>query len=149
VILHRKFPLDLSFDDDGIGVRPWLAEPVSIAWHEVEFVCPVPTLERRPEGWRERRSAGFEFRSTLASSGMLALYVVVRDRRPVIARATGRTRRWARVWLRPMSDARDAPRPDQSLLRLELFVKKLGGSLDSLFDLLAAKARFDLVCFDF
>jgi hypothetical protein len=145
-VVHAKFPVYLRFDDDGIGISFWPGVPVSIAWQEVEFVCPVPWIERGPEGWRQTQYPGFERYSTpIERSGRLALCVVVRDRRPVIERAKGRTRRWVRASLRAMLNAADELQPDQSLLELELSLKKLGGTIQPLFELLAAKSRFDRV----
>ncbi len=149
-VIHGDALLRLRFDDEGLVVRPWLFSPLEIGWREVEFVCPVPTLQRGPDGWQQKplRYLSKGFRSTLESSGRLVLYVVVRDRRPILARTAGpASRAWATHRLRPMLDASDQRKKDQSLLRLDLFVQQLGGSLNPLFDLLAAHCRFDLVAF--
>jgi len=148
-IVHRFVGWSVTFDDEGLSLRPWLGSSVLITWDEVKFVCPVPTLERGPDGWREKKNTLLraDFRSTLESHGLLVLYVVVKDQRPVIERASGWTRFWLRSHLRPMLDSENRFQPDESLLSLELHVARLGVPWGQLLDLVSRHARFDLVVF--
>lgn len=151
-IVHRGVPLRIAFDARGVTLRPLLAQAVFITWPEVEFVCLTPAMERQPEGWREKtysvRPKGL--RSTLETSGHLRVELVVKDRRPLVARTEGTwTRRWLSSHLRPMTDARDSPKVDQSLMGLDVYRHRLDAPLDELLDLLARHCRFDLVIHDF
>jgi hypothetical protein len=47
--------------------------------------------------------------------------------------------------LQPMLDAEDRPKPDQALLKIEVYRRRLDRSIDDLLDLLAKHCRFDLV----
>ncbi|WP_375760807.1 hypothetical protein [Corallococcus exercitus] len=151
-LTHWSLPLRVSFDEQGVTLRPLLAKPVFIAWPEVEFVCLTPTMERLPEGWREKTYTFLPkgFRSTLQTSGHLSVELVVKDRRPLLARTRGA---WTRLWLtgrlRPMLDAMDAWKVDQSLVSLDVYRHRLNAPLDELLDLLARHCRFDLVVHDF
>ncbi len=147
-VTHARGLLRLRFDEAGLVVRPWPARPLRIGWDEIAFVCPVPWLEQTASGWQEKRFsfAPPSFRSTLERSGRFVLYFVVRDRRPIVSRAEGWwTRFWAISLLNPMVDAADREQADQSLLGFELDVRRLGGSLDPLLDLLHRHSRFDVV----
>jgi len=146
---HSRGPLKVSFDSDQLSIRLWPGGAISIPWSEVEFVCPTPTLVRSKDGWtRESHGLAIEstFKSTLETHGLLVLEVVLRDRRPVLARTTGRAGFWVRQHIRPLLDASDRPQPDQSLISFGLYRRSLSGSLDELLDLLLATSRFDLVC---
>jgi hypothetical protein len=148
-VSHAHGLLRLRFDEAGLVVRPWPARPLRIGWDEIDFVCPVPWIERTASGWQEKRYPfAPKFRSTLQRSGRFVLYFVVRDRRPILKRAEGWwTRQWATLLLAPMVDASERRQEDRSLLALELDVRRLGGSLDPLLDLLNRHSRFDLVVF--
>ncbi len=152
VIVHHGLPLRADFDVRGVTLRPLLAKAVFIAWPEVEFVCLTPAMERQPEGWREKTYTFLPmgFRSTLETSGHLYVELVVKDRRPLLARTEGAwTRWWLAGHLRPMADATDAPKEDQSLVGLDVYRHRLDAPLDELLDLLARHCRFDLVVHDF
>ena len=150
-VSHARGLLRLRFDEAGLFVAAWPARPLRISWDEIAFVCPVPWLERTASGWQEKRySFAPKFRSTLQRSGRFVLYFVVRDRRPILSRAAADgwwTRFWAKSLLKPMLDAGDRRQEDQSLLGFELDVRRLGGSLDPLLDLVNRRSRFDLVVF--
>lgn len=147
-ITHRTFSLRILFGAAGLTLEPLLARGIHLEWSEIAFVCETPSMTREAAGWREKPN---EFRlpgerSPLANHGMLELGVVVRDRRPVIARVvSGWNRLWVASMLKPMLDASDRQCPDQSLLRLEIYRTRLDAPLDDLLDLLAAHCRFDLV----
>ncbi|NPC73749.1 hypothetical protein HPP05_28735 [Corallococcus exiguus] len=152
VIVHRGLPLRVDFDARGVTFWPLLAKPVFIAWPEMDFVCLTPAMERQPEGWREKTYTFLPkgFRSTLETSGHLYVELVVKDRRPLLARTEGAwTRRWLASRLRPMGDAMDALKVDQSLVGLDVYRHRLNAPLDELLDLLARQCRFDLVVHDF
>jgi hypothetical protein len=149
-ILHRTLFSRTSFGDEGVAVVPGLEEGLRLGWGEIEFVCITPTMERGEQGWQEKYNsllpAGFA--STFATRGELELCFVVRDRRPVVARAKGfwnRTR--VRGALKPMVDAHDRRKPDQSLLLMRIRKSHLNHSVDDLLDLLSRHCRFDLVVF--
>ena len=151
-IVHRGLPLSVGFDEQGVTLRPLLAKPVFIAWPEMDFVCLTPTMERHPEGWREKTYSFLPkgFRSTLQTSGHLYVDLVVKDRRPLLARTEGAwTRWWLASRLRPMADAMDSLKVDQSLVGLDVYKHRLNAPLDELLDLLARHCRFDLVVHDF
>ncbi|RKG91307.1 hypothetical protein [Corallococcus terminator] len=149
-LTHRSLPLDVDFDEEGVVLRPWFLQPIPIAWKELEFICLTPTMERYPDGWREKTYAVSYlpkgFRSTFATAGHLWVELVVRDRRPLLARTEGRwTRAWLTTRLHPMLDASDQRKPDQSLLGLDFYKHRLNAPLDDLLDLMARHCRFDLV----
>jgi hypothetical protein len=148
-IVHRFVGWFVTFDDEGLSLRPRLGSSVLITWDDVKFVCPVPTVERCPEGWREKKNTLLrgDFCSTLQTHGLLVLYVVVKDRRPIIGRTSGWTRFWLRSRLRPMQDRDDRFMADESLVDLELDVTRLGVPWGQLLDLVSRHARFDLVVF--
>jgi len=82
------------------------------------------------------------------TSGQFDLEIVVRDRRPILARTEGRlTRLWLATRLRPMLDEHDRRQPDESLLDLTLRRDRLQGTVDELLDFVAARSRVDLVAF--
>lgn len=148
-IIHRFIGWTVTFDDDGLSLQPWLGSSIRLTWNEVKFVCPVPTLEHGPDGWQEKKNTLLrsDFRSTLQAHGLLVLYVVVKDRRPIIERTSGWTRFWLRSRLRPMQDSEDRLKPDESLLSLELHVDRRGVPWGQLLDLVSDHARFGLVVF--
>lgn len=148
-ISHTRGRLRVSFDSEKLSIRPWPGDAISIPWSEVEFVCPTPTMVRTEDGWQQRTyglAIESTFKTTLETHGHLWLEIVLRDRRPLLARTTG----WAGFWLRrhvsPLLDASERPQPDQSVISLDLYRRSLRGSLDELMDLLSASSRFDLVC---
>jgi hypothetical protein len=148
-ISHTLGVLRVSFDSDELAIRRWPGDPVSISWSEVEFVCPTPTMVRTKDGWTQRTyglAIESTFKTTLETHGHLWLEVVLRDRRPLLARATGWTGFWLRRHVSPLLGASDRPRPDQSVISLDLYRRRLSGSLDELLHLLSAVSRFDLVC---
>lgn len=152
-ITHRAPRLRAVFDERGLAVVPLLSAGVRLDWEEIDFVCVTPAMERDETGrWREKRYEFLErrFETTFARYGQLELAFVVKDRRPVLARTSGWwNRSWVGTSLRPMRDARDQLRLDQSLLSVTVKARRLDDTVDALLDLLAKKCRFDLVVFDF
>lgn len=147
-ITQRGLSRRVVFDDEGLTIIPVLWKGFRLAWTEVEFVCVTPAMVRDVQGWREKPNdlLGPGFRSTFAASGLLVLGFVVRDRRVVLARAGGWWNRSSvAAALQPMLDAEDRPKPDQALLKIEVYRRRLDRSIDDLLDLLAKHCRFDLV----
>jgi hypothetical protein len=148
-IVHRQLMRRLVFHaEDGVEVSIRPGTRIHLAWDEIEFVCVTPAMVRGKEGWGEKPNSllAGDFRSTLRTRGLLELKVVVRDRRPVIARARSWWDRAGVVTaLCPMLDANHRYLPDQAVLTLEIRRARLDHSLDDLLDLLAARCRFDLV----
>src|SRR5512133_794917 len=145
-LLYSSLAPEASFDDDGIALATLWSSPIRIGWNEIAFVCVTPAMRRGPDGWEEQPIPLPHGPSMLETSGIFELAIVVRDRRPILARVEGRlTRLWLAARLVRMFDARDRPKPDQSLLRLTLRRDRLRGTLDELLDLVAARPRFDLV----
>lgn len=150
-VVYKSTFLTVRFDEQGLELTPWRARPLRIDWHEVDFVYPLPMLERGSDGWREQANpfSPKGFRSMLKSTGRLKLYVIVNDRRPIIARTTDRlTHNYISRQLRPMADADGRLLEDQSDLCLDLRLKRLGGSITPLMDLVTKHSRIGLLLLD-
>lgn len=146
-IVDRRLTARIAFGDAGVTITNPFVGRLHLSWPELEYVCVTPTMERGPDGWRERRFGGSaRLRSTFATSGTLHLWFVVRDRRPVIARSEGAWRRtWVRGLLVRMCGADERVNGDQALLKIEVRASRLDHPVDDLLDLLAERCRFDLV----
>jgi hypothetical protein len=92
--------------------------------------------------WNHSGQSGVD----LERQGFLELSFVVKDRRTHLATRRGwwQRTRWA-ARLKRMLDAEDRWLPDQSLLRIDVYTKRLDASRDELMDLLATHCRLDLV----
>jgi hypothetical protein len=140
--------LSVCFDHTGVAMRVWLGGLTRIDWGEVEFISTTPQMTRGPEHWRQKENplARPPLNAFLENMGFMELDIVIRDRRPIVTRTQGWwTRSVIAGRLRPMLDASDRRRPDQSLLRLRAGISALGGTPTPLLDLLAKHCRFDLV----
>jgi hypothetical protein len=147
-LVYASLAPDVSFDDDGIELAPLWSKPIRIGWNEIEFVCVVPEMTHGPHGWQVAPNPYRSGPSMFETSGQFDLEIVVRDRRPILARTEGRlTRLWLATRLRPMLDEHDRRQPDESLLDLTLRRDRLQGTVDELLDFVAARSRVDLVAF--
>jgi hypothetical protein len=147
-IVQRSLWERIAFDDAGLAVVPLVSKGLRLQWPAIDFVCVTPAMIRDAQGWHEKSNSLLSptFKSTLASSGLLQLSFVIRDRRPILARTSGFwNRSWTAAAQRPMLDAENRFDAAQSLLRLEVREERLDHPIGDLLDLLAKHCRFDLV----
>jgi hypothetical protein len=147
---HKTWLLDIDFDHQGLILWPRFTPSTRITWSEIEYVCPIPTMHKVGQEWREKPNHYLDesFRSTWQTSRLLHVCVVIRDRRPLLESSPGWwTRSWLSGMLKPMLDAEENRCPDQSLLELQLWQANLSCPVGQLMDLFTKYCRFDLVVF--
>ena len=131
-------------------VQPWLFSSFQLLWSEVEFFSAVPNYPRQDGVWQPEPTPDWlsadprydDPVAELVQKGILELKLAVRDRHGLP--------RWTRMYLGsvyagPMYEDEDRPHPCQGVVTLNMNTRRLSTDVGSLFDLLAANSRYELM----
>jgi hypothetical protein len=142
----RGIPESLCFTGEGVRYEHPFVGALELGWSNITSVSLVPALERTDAGWSTKFAPSLEVVTRWERERCVEVSLVLKDRRPVIARAGGWWRRLcARSVLRPLHDADWNPLPDEGFLRFDIWERHLDVPLDVFLDVLASKAKLGML----
>jgi hypothetical protein len=142
----RGIPESLVFTDEGVRYEHPFVGALELGWSDITSVSLVPALKRTRAGWSTALAPSAGIMTRWDRQRCVEVSLVLKDRRPFIARAGSWWRRLgARSVLRPLHDEDWNPLPDEGFIRFDVWERHLDVPLDVFLDVLASKAKLGML----